>query len=451
MTAITNQTTGKSLTPRTVESYIRRTERLLLEATEYYNNPDGDLATPRQLADYLDNVKKPKISGVAYRQARSALRYFLGVTTMHQLILDVDGNIIEGQEENFKEIQEILDRYDPDKANSDGTKKTTNATSAKKKKKFTEDDFLRVIAFLDKAALSAKERAEAGLIDKSIAKRFWYAEDLRDFLIGNLVIGLRPNEYLFATISDDKSHMVVRNAKHTNGRAHGETRTLWLTELDKTEINCIENTIKRFNERLLAGLQESIKSTVMERMKVDLRYLQAGEGERKDIFDEEVKAESSKIFEPEFDFYEWKLKNEEWAHRLIKPYYNSLRMTMNNVSRKVFSRSASRFPTMYSTRHQVSANLKKADYPPEAIAAIMGHAIIQTASTHYGKTRDGNDDASLPMADTSDMMRVAKNQRLREERLAHRNRLDQTIPPYDPRSKYFKSNFRKTRSQRKAT
>ena len=46
--------------------------------------------------------------------------------------------------------------------------------------------------------------------------------------------------------------------------------------------------------------------------------------------------------------------------------------------------------TLYTARHQFSANAKSDDLTKEEIAALMGHASIDTAGLHYGKRRSGH-------------------------------------------------------------
>jgi len=45
--------------------------------------------------------------------------------------------------------------------------------------------------------------------------------------------------------------------------------------------------------------------------------------------------------------------------------------------------------TLYSMRHQFSANAKASGFTREEIAALMGHAVDTTATQHYGKKTAG--------------------------------------------------------------
>jgi len=46
--------------------------------------------------------------------------------------------------------------------------------------------------------------------------------------------------------------------------------------------------------------------------------------------------------------------------------------------------------TLYTARHPFSANAKSDGLTREEVAALMGHASIYTAGTHYGKRRSGH-------------------------------------------------------------
>ena len=46
--------------------------------------------------------------------------------------------------------------------------------------------------------------------------------------------------------------------------------------------------------------------------------------------------------------------------------------------------------TLYTARHQFSANAKSDGLSKEEVAALMGHASIYTAGEHYGKRRGGH-------------------------------------------------------------
>lgn len=182
-------------------------------------------------------------------------------------------------------------------------------TSATKLKRFPPADFEAVLQVL---------RQRSNPLDPVLG--VW--------LRAGLITGLRPQEWLQSEIItiDDLPALRVVNAKHSNGRANGPTRTLMLDRLSE-------------EERQLLAAQVS--------------YMQALERSG------------------EFD-----------------PLYHRCRVRLQRVVRRLWPRRR-RYPTLYSTRHQFAANAKASGASKAEVAALMGHAVDDTATTHYGKTRNG--------------------------------------------------------------
>lgn len=86
--------------------------------------------------------------------------------------------------------------------NARGEKQPIRKTAAKKAKAFQWPDLLRLLGVLERK----NEKVAA----------VW--------LRAGYITGLRPCEWRFARLEENR--LVVANAKSTNGRAHGETRTL---------------------------------------------------------------------------------------------------------------------------------------------------------------------------------------------------------------------------------
>jgi hypothetical protein len=61
--------------------------------------------------------------------------------------------------------------------------------------------------------------------------------------------------------------------------------------------------------------------------------------------------------------------------------------------------------TLYSLRHQFSANAKASGFTRLEIAAMMGHAVDDTAVVHYGRKRSGFDLVRIS-PDPADVARV---------------------------------------------
>jgi integrase len=121
--------------------------------------------------------------------------------------------------------------------------------------------------------------------------------------------------------------LIVRNAKATNGRAHGDSRTLLLAELEPVLLDAILSLIRIISEHIATGasfaeLQKSMSNAVYR--------------------------ESRKC----------------WPRR------------ENHIS-------------LYTMRHQFSANMKATEIGRQELAAIMGHATDRTAGLHYARKVTG--------------------------------------------------------------
>ena len=71
-----------------------------------------------------------------------------------------------------------------------------------------------------------------------------------------------------------------------------------------------------------------------------------------------------------------------------KKRYEGCRKRLIRINQKVFKRRKKR-PSLYSCRHQFRANASSADQTLDQIAALMGHASDETATTHYGYAKLG--------------------------------------------------------------
>lgn len=149
------------------------------------------------------------------------------------------------------------------------------------------------------------------------------------WITANIIVGLRPSEWRFAhlNIIAGKIIFTVRNAKNTNGRANGEYRNLDLTHLHPDELKLIKSQVNAINIHT----------------KDDAGWTQYYQGVRKAI-------------------------------------YRITRVALHNKRR---------YPSLYTSRHQFAANAKSAGMNKVEIAALMGHAIDETAGMHYGKKKHG--------------------------------------------------------------
>ncbi|OSI23441.1 hypothetical protein [Bradyrhizobium canariense] len=136
-------------------------------------------------------------------------------------------------------------------------------------------------------------------------------------------LGLRPQEWLNTTILGNK--MIVANAKSTNGRSAGKTRTILLDNFPEGITHLVEQLIVGLR-RLFYGLEEN-----------------------------------------------WRRLLGLLGERLAR----------------VCARLGIRRWSLYTTRHVAMANWKRAGFGAAEIAALAGHISIKTARNHYAGGRHG--------------------------------------------------------------
>lgn len=171
-----------------------------------------------------------------------------------------------------------------------------------------------------------------------------YATLTANWLRANLHTGLRPIEWMTATINHEARTLTVDNAKSTNGRAHGINRTLRLDAL----------TDQQWGEivRFLTDLQSLTAAHPF-----DIVYARA----------------------------RTMLSRAKYALRRAG-------IDVGNV-------------TLYSTRHQFTANLRASGRSPREVATLLGHADTASARKHYG-TRAQGTAGNVAAATQSEMDRV---------------------------------------------
>lgn len=147
-----------------------------------------------------------------------------------------------------------------------------------------------------------------------------------NWLEAAVVAGLRPSEWETALLKGDC--LVVINAKNTNGRCFGHERGLNLSNLDEASYDAIEKFLLRLK-------------SLMNTKGYEFEYI-----------------------------------------------YRQCRMRLRCITARLWPRKK-KHPTLYSCRHQFSADMKNI-FSKKEVAALMGHGSDATATVHYGKKRDGN-------------------------------------------------------------
>ena len=161
----------------------------------------------------------------------------------------------------------------------------------------------------------------------------WH-EQLRAWLRSSVITGLRPIEWKNAMyfLHEGAPALKILNAKATNGRGNGESRILLLQDVPINDLKIIKDHLN--NTRTFVGMDE----------------------------------------------YEY--------------FYRGCAIALYKACRRCWPKRK-RHITLYSTRHQFSANAKSSGFSRVEIAAMMGHAVDITASIHYGKKIAGNETISI--------------------------------------------------------
>jgi hypothetical protein len=210
-------------------------------------------------------------------------------------------------------------------------------TSSRKKKEVPESEWVEI----------------QHAINERIRQQYKYAAPLLAVLGATLLTGLRPMEWALSELDhhpdDGRKILRVRNAKHTNGRANGTYREMYVDTLTPTELALVERAL-----RACAC----------------------------DTDDQAEKLQTA-------------LKHELEAARSLA------------VAGKRRPRSSI---TLYSFRHQFVANAKLTFDDPAITAALSGHISTKTAHRHYGKRRHGR--AAVRVYPTESTMAAVQNRYL---------------------------------------
>lgn len=174
-----------------------------------------------------------------------------------------------------------------------------------------------------------------------------YANMTANWLYTGILTGVRPIEWHESEIIKNErgNFLIIKNAKLSQRRANGEYRTLVLENINHEELEAIESQINA-----LSGIDEDVFQNNLERC-TELMY---------------------------------------------------------RVTRKLWPNKR-KYPTLYSARHQFSADAKKTEFSKKEVAALMGHASEDTATLHYGKKRKGESESKVrPLEEEVETVRDSK-------------------------------------------
>jgi integrase len=157
-----------------------------------------------------------------------------------------------------------------------------------------------------------------------------YGTETLAWLLSGLWTGLRPAEWQsaqFVKNNQGEWALSVQNAKNTNGRSHGDERIIHLSNISPLEIKVI---------------------------RLHLTHIKSAEN------------------------------NDIRFHA----FYHHCRDCLYQANQKLWP-NRPKFISLYSARHQFAADAKKSGLDKSSIAALMGHASIETAGIHYGRRVSG--------------------------------------------------------------
>lgn len=245
-----------------------------------------------------DTVKSKNLGASTWRQYRAALRLVL-------------------QELGSEEAEEALRDLEAAQYRAERRADRITLTSARKMKGFPEKEFRIIKSYLEERIRSV------------------WARPLINWMIAGMATGLRPVEWWGAELIEinpeevglPSSHgslpaLRVRNAKHTNQRAHGILRTVPLKHVTPEEMRAIIAHLRTVSQH---------------------------------------------------DF--------QLAHKVC-------RQLLLRVCRVVL-RNTAQMPTLYSCRHQFTADIKASGLSDEERGCLLGHSNGDTNNWHYGKMRSG--------------------------------------------------------------
>ena len=173
--------------------------------------------------------------------------------------------------------------------------------------------------------------------------KYKHAQDTYNIIQATLLTGLRPSEWAHAGIGRHRKTgrltLQVKNSKHSNGRANGEYRAMFIDQLDEIELGYLRGAIRAFAHARTEVLIE-----------MQLKHLQY----------ELAAAKAQAAGHPE----------------------------TSQATKTALSRI-----TLYSFRHQFVADAKRALTGTQdhavVLAALLGHNSVETAPMHYGRRRHG--------------------------------------------------------------
>lgn len=298
------ETTMKNLERyiKTEMAYSKRLKGLMASINEYTteNYDKKTKITPDILTEWF-LLHTKLLSGSTFRQYKNSLVYFFETS---------------GRKDLETALRSLTRKEFPE------PKPKIKRTSAMKTKRVTEADEETITKHLSKKTENIHEN--------TLNNRTYV------YFKSTIITGLRPSEWIASKLEHnykmpdgtiEKTVLIVKNGKASNGRSHGENRHVILSEISDADIKIVSTHRRFLYEHLLNG----------------------------NNFDK---------------------------------YYNACRGKLARTCKTCWPRRKTRV-SLYSGRHQFSANLKANGATRPEVAATMGHGSDETATKHYGRKTAG--------------------------------------------------------------
>lgn len=369
--------------PYTLEMYVDKL-RLMEDRTVIKYDGRWNALLNRQKEEFLADKLKAlvarvindansfKIKPSTYRVYKAAICYGLA-----SIYLKIENELIDENELdnglNGQLLSSIYKEITTEKVIYTERENYKVRTSAMKKKSFPEGFYM----FL-KSSHETEEK-----LNPRFSLMF-------DFVEANLVVGLRPIEWLNVRITSDIASktmvLFVQNAKNSNGRANGDYRELHLLSASKDQ----QKNILKF----YINLQNKLKTSVDAFLDLQDNY------ERQTDF---LTKKNSHIFNFIFENYTptviGNLPKSDICDDSQVPQHGIAELVLESLQNEMYIQY-NRFldgsedveqkrVSLYSTRHQCIANAKASKVNPFEIAGFFGHSSKETSSRHYGKAWSG--------------------------------------------------------------
>lgn len=285
---------------QTIGAYIKRGKQLWLRFAKTQQIPSQQLS-PTEFLSWLETVL-PDMRPATRRQYIASSKEWLSGS--HPIPFFNEDDLTAAKEK----VSRMQSHHYSHCAMTDI--RSIPKTSSKKMRRFNLKEFLN---------FCRRTRIKSKWMEKTVL-----------LMTVNTLVGLRPCEWrtAYLLIKNKRNYLVVRNAKHSNGRSHGNFRHIDITDFQHHAIKLVEHQVQ-----------------------------------------------TASLF-----------ANDD---RLWNLYINAVRNTAYRILRKE-KPGLKKYPSIYSSRHQFAADAKASGLAAVEIAAMMGHAVDETVKMHYGRKVHGD-------------------------------------------------------------